>query len=49
MYNPEEDLVIQGHGGGTGVGAALLQNDKPIAYMSRAWAAAETRYAPIEK
>ncbi len=48
-YNPEEDLVIQCDSSGTGVGAALLQNDQPIAYASRTLADVETRYAPIEK
>ena len=48
-YNPKEDLVIQCDSSGTGVGAALMQNDQPIAYASRASADAETRYAPIEK
>ena len=47
-YNPE-DLVIQCDSSGTGVGAALIQNDQPIAYASRALADTETRYAPIEK
>lgn len=46
-YNPEEDLVIQCDSSGTGVGAALMQNDQPIAYASRAFADTETRYAPI--
>ena len=48
-YNPEEDLVIQCDSSGTGVGAALMQNDQPIAYASRALADTETHYAPIEK
>ncbi len=50
-YNREDDLVIQcdSSGTGVGVGAALLQNDQPIAYASRALADVETCYAPIEK
>ena len=48
-YNPKEDLVIQCDNSGTGVEAALMQNDQPIAYASRVLANTETRYAPIEK
>ena len=47
--NPEEDLVIQCDSSGTGVGTALMQNNYPIAYASRALADAEARYAPMEK
>lgn len=49
FYNPEEDLAIQCDSSCTGVGAALLQQDQPLAYASRALADVETRYAPIEK
>ena len=48
-YNPKEDLVIHCDSSGTGVGAALTQNDSPIAYASHALADVETRYVPIEK
>ena len=33
----------------SGMGAAILQEGRPIAYASRALAEAETRYAQIEK
>lgn len=32
-----------------GLGAALLQNGKPVAYASRALTETETNYAQIEK
>ena len=48
-HNFEEDLVIQCDSSSTGVGAALLQREQPVAYASRALADVETRYAPIEK
>ena len=35
FYNPQEDLVIQCDASNKGIGAALLQNDRPIAYYSR--------------
>ena len=48
-YNPEENLVIQCDASSKGLGTVLLQNDKPIAFASRALSDTETRYATIEK
>lgn len=48
-YNPEGDLTIQCDASGKGLGAALLQDGRPIAYHSRALTDTETRYASIEK
>lgn len=48
-YNPEDELVIQCDASERGLGAALLQNGRPIAYTSRALTDPETRYAQIEK
>ena len=48
-YNPSSPLAIQCDASQKGVGAALLQNGKPVAYASRALSDAETRYAQIEK
>ena len=48
-YNPSSHLAIQCDASQKGVGAALLQNGKPVAYASRALSDAETRYAQIEK
>ena len=48
-YNPTDDLTIQCDASGKGLGAALLQNGRPIAYFSRALTDTETRYASIER
>ena len=42
-------LAIQCDTSQKGLGAALLQNQKPVAYASRALTDTETRYAQIEK
>ena len=48
-YDPERELTIQCDTSQTGLGAALLQNRQPLAFVSRALTDAETRYAQIEK
>ena len=48
-YDPKEELTIQCDASNKGLGAALLQNGRPIAYASRALTDTETRYASIEK
>ena len=48
-YNPKAELEIQCDASQKGLGAALLQRGKPIAYASRALTETETRYAQIEK
>ena len=48
-YNPKEELTIQCDVSNKGLGAALLQNGRPIAYASRAITDTESRYASIEK
>ena len=48
-FNPTKQLVIQCDASNLGLGAALLQDDRPIAYASRALTDTETRYAVIEK
>ena len=48
-YEREKDLVIQCDASEGGLGAALLQDGKPLAYASRALTAAERNYAQIEK
>ena len=48
-YNPSQDLTIQCDASQSGLGAAILQNGKPIEYTSRALTDTETPYAQIEK
>ncbi|XP_011664712.2 uncharacterized protein K02A2.6-like [Strongylocentrotus purpuratus] len=48
-YNPKEELTIQCDASNKGLGAALLQNGRPIAYASRSLTDTESRYASIEK
>ena len=48
-YEREKDLVIQCDASEGGLGAALLQDGRPLAYASRALTAAERNYAQIEK
>ncbi|KAK7912634.1 hypothetical protein WMY93_012845 [Mugilogobius chulae] len=48
-YSPEDDLVVQCDASDTGLGAALMQTGKPIAFASRALTQTERGYAQIEK
>lgn len=48
-YDPEKDLVLQVDSSKDGLGACLLQDDKPIEYASRALTPAERNWAQIEK
>ena len=48
-FNPDKQLEIQCDASSQGLGAALLQDGRPIAYTSRALTEVETRYAVIEK
>ena len=48
-YDPSSPLAIQCDARQKGLGAALLQKQKPVAYASRALTDTETWYAQIEK
>ena len=48
-FDPTKELSIQCDASGQGLGAALLQEGRSLAYASRALSDAETRYATIEK
>ena len=48
-FDNSKKLVIQCDASSQGLGAALLQDHKPLAYASRALTETETRYATIEK
>ena len=48
-YDRNEPVVLHVDASIKGLGAALFQNDKPIAFASKALTPAETRYANIER
>ena len=49
FYDPDKELSIQCDASQTGLGAALLQDGQPLAFVSRAITDTETRYAQLEK
>ena len=49
FYDPDKELSIQCDASQTGLGAALLQDGQPLAFVSRALTDTETRYAQLEK
>ncbi|XP_022099493.1 uncharacterized protein LOC110984016 [Acanthaster planci] len=48
-FNPHKPTVVQVDASSKGLGAALLQDGKPIAFASKALTATEQRYANIER
>ena len=48
-YDPAKKLTIHCDASSTGLGAALMQQGKPLAYASRALSDTEAGYAQIEK
>ena len=48
-FDPDKELVLQVDSSKDGLGAALLQDGKPVEYASRALTSAERNWAQIEK
>ena len=48
-FDPDEEVVLQCDASQKGLGAALLQNGRPVSYASRCMTSAEQNYAQIEK
>ena len=48
-FDVDKPITVTADASKNGLGAALLQDDKPIAYASRSLSKAEQRYAMIEK
>ena len=48
-YSPDKELLIQCDASNLGLGAALMQEGRPLAHASRALTDPETCYATIEK
>ena len=48
-YEAEKELVVENDASEYGIGSALLQGGKPVAYSSRSLSDPESRYAQIEK
>ncbi|XP_048252566.1 uncharacterized protein K02A2.6-like [Haliotis rufescens] len=48
-YDPDKDLTLQVDASKYGLGAALLQDGKPVTYASKSLTTTEVNYAQIEK
>ena len=48
-YDPSKEITLATDASNSGFGAVVLQDDKPVAFASRAVNSAEANYAPIEK
>jgi hypothetical protein len=49
IFDPRKPTQIATDASGTGLGAVLMQNDRPIAYAARSLTPAEQNYSTIEK
>ena len=48
-YDPTKPLILQTNASKYGLGAALIQNNRPIAFASKTLTDVESRYANIER
>ena len=48
-YDPTKEIILQADASTTGLGATLLQDQKPIAFASKTLTDTESRYANIER
>ncbi|XP_048242016.1 uncharacterized protein K02A2.6-like [Haliotis rufescens] len=48
-YDPKKELTLQVHASQNGLGAAVLQEGRPVAYASKSLTQTECNYAQIEK
>ena len=48
-YDPSKELTLENDASDYGIGTALLQEGKPVAFASRSLSASERNYAQIEK
>ena len=49
FYDPGKELVLENDASQYGIGSALFQHGKPIAFASRTLTGVETRYGQIKK
>ena len=47
-FDVKKPIVLQCDGSTQGLGASLMQDSKPVAYVSRSLTKCEQKYAPIE-
>ena len=48
-YDPQKVLTLQVDASSTGLGAALIQGNQPVAYASKVLTPTQQKYAQIEK
>ena len=49
FFDPEKEVTVQCDASQSGLGAVLMQEGKPVHYISRAMTSAEKNYAQVEK
>ena len=49
FYNPKESLTLNVDASSYGLGAVIMQKEKPIAYASRALNPTQQKYSQIER